>query len=879
LLLEFEPTLRVRNSHVPRPDFDQSHPEYVTLLNQISDEVKKMWGTRTGYNMFDPKLSEQFQSIGKRSKEYRCGLINWLVGKVLFSVHTPSGKWRDGLGHEYPVRHYYERYDAYMQMLKSLLRAKQQIPAAMIIVWFHEIRASFQNKGLRFADWPIGSMIRQIEWSAEASSLSQSEQTRLEEIVGWPEMSEEHNGYGSNLQKATDRINMLLAPAGPSHPGIVPYKKLGGDNFGITLEAELKQQKTEAVDLWHIVLNLAASATGTRPSRKFTAACKALEESHGRDKIRRLLQSWLGIAVKAANAVIPYRTAYAGQIYEYSETRFLTKHNSALVKGLVFMCAGYRDTTTIRLIGDLTERALTKIPGVGPAALATGNACISYLQNSPGLEAASRLSRLGLVVKQAYMQERVRTIVAEKARVEGVTPIQLEEMNIPDFGLVGGHRRIAFGEFSLTIEALSPGQISTRWLKADGTEQKTKPTLMSTDRTLKKRFEKTKSDIAEIKKTLTAHRDRIDRLFAEDISWPLSDHKRLYLDHGLVTVIACKLVWSLQVGNQDIEAIMIDGVWRDVSGKQVLPDQNSRVRLWHPAESAVETVLAWRQRLTVLDIRQPTKQAYREVYFLTNAERATATYSNRMASHTVKQHQFSSLCATRGWRYSLLGAFDDGRSNSIASRSYATSTLRAEFWINEVYTDTELFNDTGIWLYAGTDQIRFLGEDNQNVALESVSVRLFSEAMRDADLFVGVASVGNDPNWFDQGPTPEARDYWQYAAFGDLNGFAEVRKDVLSALLPRLKIRDVTHIEGRFLMVDGKLNTYKIHLGSTNILMEPGGRYLCIVPTSVPNARGNEIALPFEGDQRLSVLLSKAFMLAEDDKITAPDIVHQLTRQ
>ena len=70
---------------------------------------------------------------------------------------------------------------------------------------------------------------------------------------------------------------------------------------------------------------------------------------------------------------------------------------------------------------------------------------------------------------------------------------------------------------------------------------------------------------------------------------------------------------------------------------------------------------------------------------------------------------------------------------------------------------------------------------------------------------------------------------------------------------------------------------YKIHLGSGNILMEPNDQYLCIVPKQV--ATGHEgVYLPFEGDGMLSVILSKAFLLAEDTKITDPSITSQLKR-
>ena len=79
-----------------------------------------------------------------------------------------------------------------------------------------------------------------------------------------------------------------------------------------------------------------------------------------------------------------------------------------------------------------------------------------------------------------------------------------------------------------------------------------------------------------------------------------------------------------------------------------------------------------------------------------------------------------------------------------------------------------------------------------------------------------------------------------------------------------------------FLVVRGDLRTYKIHLGSGNILMEPNDEYLCIVPRSAAKPTGERIFLPFEGDQTLSVILSKAFLLADDKAIKDPTIVRQI---
>jgi hypothetical protein len=210
-------------------------------------------------------------------------------------------------------------------------------------------------------------------------------------------------------------------------------------------------------------------------------------------------------------------------------------------------------------------------------------------------------------------------------------------------------------------------------------------------------------------------------------------------------------------------------------------------------------------------------------------------------------------------------------------------------------TDT---NETGTYLRVATDQVRFYREDApvnyahaggggygtygrqapvEPLPLEEVPPLAFSEVMRDVDLFVGVASVGNDPAWSDGGPEGRFRDYWQDYAFGDLTATAKTRAEVLARLLPRLKIAARCRLDGKFLIVRGEVRTYKIHLGSGNILMEPNDQYLCIVPGRAEEA--NDLFLPFEGDRMLAIILSKAFLLAADTSIQDPTILSQIKRE
>lgn len=78
----------------------------------------------------------------------------------------------------------------------------------------------------------------------------------------------------------------------------------------------------------------------------------------------------------------------------------------------------------------------------------------------------------------------------------------------------------------------------------------------------------------------------------------------------------------------------------------------------------------------------------------------------------------------------------------------------------------------------------------------------------------------------------------------------------------------------RCLVVRGDIRTYRIHLRSGNIRMSPDDRHLCIV--GIPNGRADKAFLPFDEDLMLTMVVSKAFMLARDREITDPNILPQI---
>jgi hypothetical protein len=434
------------------------------------------------------------------------------------------------------------------------------------------------------------------------------------------------------------------------------------------------------------------------------------------------------------------------------------------------------------------------------------------------------------------------------------------------------------------------------WIKADGKIQRSVPA--SVKESCKDDLKELQAAAKDIQKMLPAQRERIDGLFLQQKTWPSPVWRERYLNHPLIGTLARRILWDLKTGEKTVTGIWFDGQLVDLDLKPVqLSDPQTTVQLWHPIGKSTEEVIAWRSWLDAQQIQQPFKQAHREIYVLTDAELNTRVYSNRYAAHVIKQHQFNALCALRGWKNKLRLMVDD--EYPPATLFLPQWGLRAEFWIEGLGTDYG--NDTnegGVFLRLSTDQVRFYrldatqrtahaggggyhpghrAPDVEPVPMSEIPPLVFSEVMRDVDMFVGVASVGNDPTWNDGGPEGRYHDYWQNYSFGDLNASAKTRKEVLQRLIPKLKIAGKCSFDEKFLVVRGSLRTYKIHLGSGNILMEPNDQYLCIVPKQ-GDAEDSPVLLPFEGDRTLSVILSKAFLLADDARIKDQTIVNQIKR-
>ncbi|HEY1340775.1 MAG TPA: DUF4132 domain-containing protein [Bryobacteraceae bacterium] len=603
-------------------------------------------------------------------------------------------------------------------------------------------------------------------------------------------------------------------------------------------------------EVWERIFGLAAELKSGEPAKKWRASAQQLAAELGREAFLDSAVRWLALGSSPGRADVQISSA---------EAEFQA--------GFLWFLADQTDERLPALLAGFAESALKKIPMLGAVSQKVGNACVNVLAELPGLGPVSQLSRLSQRVKYDTAQRLIDKALTRAAERAGVSREQLEEMSVPDCGLgPGGAFTERFGDCCVRVSIEGSTSAAMVWSDAQGRALKGAPA--SVKEQYGAEWKELQKSVKDMEKMLAAQRTRIERLLLTQRTLSIETLTSCYLGHPLLADMSRRLIWQFDSGL---------GIWHagrlvDDAERPIDLSAQKTARLWHPASSNIETILHWRCRLEDRGIRQPFKQAHREVYLITDAERQTGTYSNRFAAHILRQHVFAALCEERGWKFRVMGQWDSHNTPTLELPQFG---LQVQYEVDFPRDETEVSGHF-VYLLIRTGAVRFLhGLEPQQV--DSVPPIVFSEAMRDVDLFTGVASIGSDPAWGQREPMP-MRAYWDAFSFGELSEMAQNRKTVLERLLPQLPLRDRCRIDGRFLVVRGDRTTYRIHLGSGNVLMEPGSRYLCIVQGGANKASPYNLALPFEGDHTLSLILSKAFLLADDRKIKDQSILRQFPR-
>jgi hypothetical protein len=785
-----------------------------------------------------------------------------------------------------------------MQMRYMNLHDEKDFPSAALQVLCRLLR-----KQLPFTDEDYVFLVNR---TSDLEMISNFCLPYLGTLVGHLERHVKTHGLSAAMSAATARMRKALAwedralemklcrrlEALHISPASLPIQ--AGEAWSDKALADLGAMSAKKRAAWTALLAHCLAATGGQPSKSWLHEAEKGIDALGYPEFRQRLLSWFPLVDKPRTQVV---ARWAD--WKPNPNLMIIEPHADILKGLAWCCTRREDRDIARALTALAVSAYKKVPRVGPRAVKIGNACVYVLGAMAGMDGVGQLARLKVRVKFGTAQKGIEKALIATAERVGIPCDDLEEMAVPAYGLQEvGRLEEQMGELKARLIVTGTSATELTWIRADGKEQRSPPAAVS------KRFADDLKDMRaaakDIQQMIPAQRERIDHLYRQQKTWPFDTWRERYLDHPLVGTLARRLIWTFSTGKKQAEGIYHNGVLVGTDDRPVArPGSGTTVALWHPIAARAGDIAGWRAWLEQHQVQQPFKQAHREVYLLTDAERGTRVYSNRFAAHILKQHQFNALCGVRGWRNKLRLLVD--AEFPPATLWLPRWNLRAEFWIDGVGDNYGVdTNEAGSFLYLATDQVRFYRLDaaehsahasgggyhafrpadtDTPIPVQEIPPLVFSEVMRDVDLFVGVASVGNDPNWSDGGPNGRYQDYWQVYSFGDLSATAQTRKDVLARLIPRLRIAERCSLSDKFLLVRGDLHTYKIHLGSGNILMSPNDQYLCIVPKQSAAAGSKEgLFLPFEGDNMMSIILSKALLLADDRKIKDEAIVSQIGR-
>lgn len=320
----------------------------------------------------------------------------------------------------------------------------------------------------------------------------------------------------------------------------------------------------------------------------------------------------------------------------------------------------------------------------------------------------------------------------------------------------------------------------------------------------------------------------------------LKEMKTLF-EHPVIVKHLEKLVF---ISNDQKIGFFHDGGLVNAHGEIQQLEEKNTLRIAHCVDLHQHSVWSDYQHYCFKEkLVQPFKQIFRELYVPTPDELKEKSISRRYAGHQIQPKQTLALLKTRGWKVD----YEEGLQKVYHKEGFQVKLYAMADWFSPADVESPTL-----------ETIEFHSLKNyKNIPFEKINPRLFSEVMRDVDLVVSVAHVGD--------VDPEAS-----------HSSIEMRAVLMKETARLFKLENVI-IEGSHVFVKGQMAEYSVHLGSAVVHQVPG-KYLSILP--VHSQHRGRLFLPFaDDDPKSAEVLSKVLLLAKDHEIQDPTILSQIKRE
>lgn len=348
---------------------------------------------------------------------------------------------------------------------------------------------------------------------------------------------------------------------------------------------------------------------------------------------------------------------------------------------------------------------------------------------------------------------------------------------------------------------------------------------------LRERNKQLKRQVSRVKEALELAMVRQDTFTGAELM-ELSDHALLWPQLSRLILVGQGIMgYPVKAGKGLI----------DHSGKIEPVKKKETLRIAHPHDLLKSKAWSkWQKDCFQQERLQPFKQVFRELYVVTAQEKKDKTSSARYAAQQVNPRQAFALWGRQGWSVDEYGD---------VFKAFPNQDLVVSVSFNHGYTTP--LEVEGLTI----ENVHFRSRDSYKpLPVTKVDPIMFSEIMRDMDLVVSVAHVG------EVDPETSA-------------STVEMRSSLLKETCQLLGLKNVK-LKNNHAMIKGSLAQYTVHLGSGVVHCQPGGA-VCLVP--VHSQHRGRLFLPFaDDDPRTAEVISKTLLLAKDEEIQDPIILDQL---
>ena len=239
------------------------------------------------------------------------------------------------------------------------------------------------------------------------------------------------------------------------------------------------------------------------------------------------------------------------------------------------------------------------------------------------------------------------------------------------------------------------------------------------------------------------------------------------------------------------------------------------------------------------ELKQPFKQVFRELYVKTADEKGRDK-SLRYAGHQVQPTKTVALLKTRRW-------IIDGQEG-LEKVYYKENIIAKIFALADWFSPADIEAPT-------LEEVQFFDRKTfKPILIDDVPDLVFTEVMRDIDLVVSVAHIGD--------VDPEAS-----------HSTIEMRKAIVEFNCKLFKLKNVTFSENHVL-IKGERAEYSIHLGS-GLIHQKAGSAINVLP--VHSQHRGRVFLPFiDDDPKTAEIMAKVILFAQDEKIKDVFILEQI---